>query len=165
VQKNFSSPWAKVVTERMWQPTRTKLSSSLHNSFRLFYNASPPFHRQPQSSSDQISQPTSPNTHFKITLRRSPIALGAQVKGTLVSLGIHRRMQTVYFPHSPIVAGKILRVKELVEVENVPAHAVRTKEEQRKKRQPPRGYRVVGSKLKKREKGIEDQLRGRDNTL
>jgi large subunit ribosomal protein L30 len=62
-------------------------------------------------------------------------------------------MQTVYFPHSPVVAGKILRVKELVDVENVPLHAVRTKEEQREERRPLRGYRVVDSKLPKR---VED---------
>jgi large subunit ribosomal protein L30 len=53
-------------------------------------------------------------------------------------------MQTVFFPHSPVVAGKILKVKELVEVENVPASAVRTKEEMRRERRPPRGYVVVG---------------------
>ena len=55
-------------------------------------------------------------------------------------------MQTVYHPHSPEVAGKILRVKELVEVENVPAEAVKTKLEQRLERKPPKGYNVVSSK-------------------
>ena len=56
-------------------------------------------------------------------------------------------MQTVYHEHSPINAGKILRVKELVEVENVPASAVRTKTEQRQARKAVRGYQVLGSKL------------------
>jgi len=56
-------------------------------------------------------------------------------------------MQTVYHPHSPEVAGKILKVKELVEVANVPPDAVRTKEEQRRERKPPKGYRVIGSRL------------------
>ncbi|KAK0455233.1 uncharacterized protein EV420DRAFT_589433 [Desarmillaria tabescens] len=86
-----------------------------------------------------------PNTHFKITLRRSAISLGDRIKGTLESLGIHRRMQTVYHPHSPIVAGKILKVKELVEVENVPDHLVRTKQQQTLDRRPKRGYKVVRS--------------------
>ena len=56
-------------------------------------------------------------------------------------------MQTVYHEHNPINAGKILRVKELVEVENVPASAVRTKTEQRRERKASRGYTVLGSKL------------------
>jgi large subunit ribosomal protein L30 len=73
--------------------------------------------------------------------------LGERIQGTLASLGIHRRNQTVYFPHSPEVAGKILQVKELVEVENVPAELVKTKEEQRRERRPPRGYKVIGSAM------------------
>ncbi|KAG2116864.1 hypothetical protein BD769DRAFT_1485207 [Suillus cothurnatus] len=88
-----------------------------------------------------------PNTHFKITLRRSAIALGERKKETLVALGLHRRMQTVYHVHSPEAAGKILKVKELVEVENVPAKAVRSQSEQRKERKASRGYQVQGTKL------------------
>jgi hypothetical protein len=55
-------------------------------------------------------------------------------------------MQTVYHPHCPEVAGKILLVKELVEVENVPTDMVRTKQEMRKERMASRGYKVVGSR-------------------
>lgn len=95
--------------------------------------------------------PTEPNTHFRITLRRSAISLPANIKATLEALGIHRRLQTVYHRHNPETAGKILRVKELVEVQNVPASAVRTKLEQRKERQAPRGYQVVGSSLQSAE--------------
>jgi hypothetical protein len=40
----------------------------------------------------------------------------------------------------------ILRVKELVEVENVPGHLVRTQEEQRQERKAVRGYQVVGNR-------------------
>ncbi|KAF9544963.1 hypothetical protein CPC08DRAFT_716348 [Agrocybe pediades] len=90
-----------------------------------------------------------PATHFKITLRRSAISLGDKIKGTLKALGIHRRFQTVYFPHSPEVAGKILRVKELVEVENVPTHMVMTKQQQRQARKAPRGYKVVDTRVGK----------------
>ena len=82
--------------------------------------------------------------YYKITLTRSAIALGERKKATLVSLGIHRRMQTVYHPHSPEFAGKILAVKELVRVENVPKEAVRTKTEQRLERRPTKGFEVVG---------------------
>ncbi|KAF8532305.1 hypothetical protein JB92DRAFT_1310996 [Gautieria morchelliformis] len=85
----------------------------------------------------------SPNTHYRITLYRSAIALPKRYKATLVSLGIHRRMQTVYHPHTPDIAGKILRVKELVLVQNVPASSVRTKTEQRWERRPQKGFEVV----------------------
>jgi len=60
-------------------------------------------------------------------------------------------MQTVYHVHSPECAGKILKVKELVEVENVAAADVRTKTEQRQERKARRGYSVVRSKLKHEE--------------
>lgn len=101
----------------------------------------------PEALSSAHSDETSDLTHYRITLVRSAIALPKRSKATLVSLGIHRRMQTVYHPHNPINAGKILRVKELVTVENVPASAVRTKTEQRKERRPGRGFVVTGSKL------------------
>ena len=75
---------------------------------------------------------------------RSAIGLGDRKKGTLVALGIRRRMQTVYHPHSPEIAGKILAVKELVKVENVPSSAVKTSTEQRMERKASRGYIVIG---------------------
>jgi ribosomal protein L30 len=89
-----------------------------------------------------------PITHFKITLRRSAIALGRRKQETLHTLGIHHRHQTVFHRHSPEVAGKILFVKELVEVENVPASMVRTKTEMMLERRAPRGFLVVGNRLK-----------------
>jgi len=91
------------------------------------------------------TETAAPNTHFKITLYRSAIALPKRYKATLVALGIHRRMQTVYHPHTPDIAGKILRVKELVHVENVPESSVRTKTEQRWERQPQPGFKIVRS--------------------
>ena len=100
----------------------------------------------PNSLTSLEESSETPNTHFKITLRRSGISLGKKVQGTLLALGFHRRHQTVYFPHSPEVAGKILRVKELVEVENVPAHKVMTKQQQRQARRPPNGYEIVRSR-------------------
>lgn len=93
------------------------------------------------------SEQVEPTTHFRITLRRSAISLPSNIKGTLVALGLHRRMQTVYHRHTPDIAGKILRVKELVQVENVPTSAVRTKTEQRQERKAVRGYEKVASRL------------------
>ncbi|KAF8263885.1 hypothetical protein EI94DRAFT_1739763, partial [Lactarius quietus] len=89
----------------------------------------------------------SPSTHFRVTLRRSGISLGKRVQGTLTALGLRRRMQTVYHPHTPEAAGMILAVKELVEVENVPATAVRTAGQQRAERKSSRGFVVVGSRV------------------
>ncbi|KAF9230963.1 hypothetical protein BU15DRAFT_82978 [Melanogaster broomeanus] len=92
--------------------------------------------------------PSESPTHFKITLRRSAIALGRRKQETLVTLGLHRRQQTVYHAHTPEAAGKILKVKELVEVENVPASAVRSQSEQRWERRAARGYSIAGSRMK-----------------
>ena len=120
----------------MFSPVRFGLSRGiLQTALARFYTAS------------SVHAPE-PNTHFKITLRRSAIALGERKKETLTALGLHRRMQTVYHEHTPEAAGKILKVKELVEVENVPASAVRTQSEQRWERRAPRGYSVGGSRLR-----------------
>ncbi|KAF8596572.1 hypothetical protein BDV93DRAFT_500384 [Ceratobasidium sp. AG-I] len=91
------------------------------------------------------STPTQSPTHFRITLRRSAIGLPKSSKRTLEALGIHRRGATVFQSHSPEAAGKILRVKELVEVKNVPASEVKTKTEMRHERKAVRGYSVVQS--------------------
>ncbi|EDR09637.1 uncharacterized protein LACBIDRAFT_318905 [Laccaria bicolor S238N-H82] len=106
--------------------------------------AAPSSSSVPPTTSSPESPP--PNTHFKITMRRSAISLGEKIKGTVVSLGIHRRFQTVYHRHSPETAGKILKLKELLEVENVPEHLVLTKQQQRQLRKAPRGYKVVGTR-------------------
>jgi len=96
------------------------------------------------TNSNSNTSPTS--THFKITLTRSGISLGKKVQRTLLALGFHRRFQTVYFPHSPEVAGKILKVKELVKVENVGEDMVMSDKEQREARKASRGYTVVGTR-------------------
>jgi len=102
----------------------------------------------PPPSSASMS--TEPNTHFRVTLRRSGISLGKRIQGTLAALGLRRRMQTVYHAHTPETAGMILAVKELVEVENVPARAVRTAGQQRAERKSARGFVVVGSRVESR---------------
>ena len=99
------------------------------------------------SSATSETSNEEPHTHFRITQRRSAISLQEHVKGTLLALGLHRRHQTVYKRHTPEAAGMILAVKELVEVENVPASAVRTQHEQTMERKAPRGFVVTGSKV------------------
>ncbi|KAH7073424.1 hypothetical protein BKA62DRAFT_308993 [Auriculariales sp. MPI-PUGE-AT-0066] len=92
--------------------------------------------KPPRSASGELL------THFRITLRRSAIALPERFGRTLTALGLHRRMRTVFQPHGQVAAGMILKVKELVEVQNVPASAVRTQAQMRQERRPARGYVV-----------------------
>ncbi|KAI9431084.1 hypothetical protein H4582DRAFT_1822989, partial [Lactarius indigo] len=63
-------------------------------------------------------------THSRVTLRCSGISSGKRIQGTLATLSLRRRMQTVYHLRTPEAVGMILAVKELVEVEYVPASAV-----------------------------------------
>lgn len=65
-----------------------------------------------------ISQPAQA-THHLITLVRSPIGLTKASKQTLVALGLHRLRQSVLQPFGEVTAGRILKVKELVQVANV----------------------------------------------
>ncbi|KAK7518537.1 mitochondrial 54S ribosomal protein uL30m [Phyllosticta citriasiana] len=76
--------------------------------------------------------------YFKITLLRSAIALPSKVQGTLAALGLRKRMSTVYHPVTQSVAGKIMRVKELVDVLEVDKPL--SKAEQRALRKPDPGY-------------------------
>ncbi|KAJ3830370.1 hypothetical protein F5878DRAFT_599601 [Lentinula raphanica] len=112
------------------------------------------FSSAPESSTQSTSTNSTPNpnpntTHYKITLQRSAISLGSRIKDTLTSLGIHRRFQTMYHRHGPEAAGKILKVKELVHVENVEEGMVKSKEEMRRERRAKRGYVRVGPEGKR----------------
>ncbi|CAL1715792.1 unnamed protein product [Somion occarium] len=133
-----------VLRQSVQIPSRRLLATTSAQTASATQSPPPsPSSTSPASSSSSQA----PLTHYKITLQRSAISLAPRMKATLVSLGIHRRLQTVFHPHNPINAGKILRVKELVHVENVSADEVRTKTEQRRERRPARGYVRVASKL------------------
>jgi len=58
-------------------------------------------------------------SYFRITLTRSGIGLPERVQGVLHALGLRKRMKTVFYPVSPQIAGQIMKVKELVEVQEV----------------------------------------------
>ncbi|KAF4584392.1 putative ribosomal protein L30 [Ophiocordyceps camponoti-floridani] len=68
------------------------------------------------NSKPQESRKGTTMTFFQITQHRSAIGLPQRTRGALKSLGLRRRMQTVFQPVTPNVAGMILRVKELVRV-------------------------------------------------
>ncbi|EJD06500.1 uncharacterized protein FOMMEDRAFT_17039 [Fomitiporia mediterranea MF3/22] len=147
----------------------TKLASSsrrpLATSSRVFssssaskfseYSDAPGTSTSANPSSDTTAEPLPSTSHpteskdhkekgyYKITLTRSAISLGTRKQATLASLGITRRMQTVFHPHSPEFAGKILAVKELVHVENVNKEEVKSQSEMRRLRRPQKGFEVV----------------------
>ena len=75
---------------------------------------------------------------FRITLLRSAIGLPLKTRGALNALGLYKRGNIVYKPVSAASAGSILKVKELVAVSEVEERL--TKEEEREKRRPERGY-------------------------
>ncbi|KAL5345146.1 hypothetical protein V498_07222 [Pseudogymnoascus sp. VKM F-4517 (FW-2822)] len=75
---------------------------------------------------------------FRITLMRSAIGLPKRTQGVLKALGLRRRMKTVFYPVSHDVAGQIMKVKELVKVEEV-AEA-KTKDELSAERRPDPGF-------------------------
>ncbi|KAI7872735.1 hypothetical protein BDF14DRAFT_1748278 [Spinellus fusiger] len=82
--------------------------------------------------------------YFKVTLKRSTIGLPKEYRAATLTLGLVRLHQSKYHPVNPSTAGHILKLKELVHVEQVAS--IPTAEEI-KAAKPPRGYKVVGSLL------------------
>ncbi|KAI5815692.1 mitochondrial 54S ribosomal protein YmL33 [Pyronema omphalodes] len=79
-------------------------------------------------------------SYFKITLIRSGIGMTKKQNGVLAALGLRKRMSIVYHPVSPDIAGKIMKVKELVTVSETDFSE--TKQEIHARRAPPRGWVV-----------------------
>lgn len=77
-------------------------------------------------------------SYFRITLHRSAIGLPERTRGVLAALGLRRRSQTVFHPVHPQFAGMIMKVKELVRVEEVERPL--TKREVKAERQPEAGF-------------------------
>jgi large subunit ribosomal protein L30 len=73
-------------------------------------------------------------------LKRSGIGLPSAKLQTLEALGLKKRFQTTYKPVNPQIAGQLLRVKELLDLQLVEEPV--SKEEMREARRPPRGYIV-----------------------
>ncbi|KAI1913819.1 39S ribosomal protein L33, mitochondrial [Ophidiomyces ophidiicola] len=79
-------------------------------------------------------------TYFRITLLRSAIGLPRRTTGVLKALGLKKRMNTVFYPVSKDVAGQIMKVKELVAVQEVDQPL--TKAELHLARKPDPGYYI-----------------------
>ncbi|KAG0175255.1 hypothetical protein DFQ28_002115 [Apophysomyces sp. BC1034] len=82
--------------------------------------------------------------YFKVTLTRSTIGLSKDYRAAAKTLGLHRLHQTTYQPVNASSAGLILKLKELVKVQNV--ESIPTREELDAAK-PARGFKVVGSML------------------
>jgi len=77
---------------------------------------------------------------FRITLLRSAIGLPRRTTDVLKALGLKKRMATVFHPVSQSVAGQVMKVKELVDVQEVDRRL--TKQEVHLERKPDPGYYV-----------------------
>ncbi|KAK7425267.1 ATP citrate lyase subunit 1 [Neonectria magnoliae] len=113
----------------------------------LFYDTTP----KPEPRSQRHTSGTSPQppleetkkkamSYFRITLHRSAIGLPERTRGVLAALGLRRRMQTVFHPVHPQFAGMILKVKELVRVQEV--ERALSKQEVKAERTPDTGFYV-----------------------
>ncbi|ORX44580.1 hypothetical protein DM01DRAFT_1312346 [Hesseltinella vesiculosa] len=91
-----------------------------------------------------FSATSSASKYYKITLRRSPIGLSKDHRASAQTLGLFKLHQTSYQPANASTAGTILKLKELLQVENV--DSIPTKE-QLQANKPDRGYQVIGKKI------------------
>lgn len=87
----------------------------------------------PTNSPHGVAEKSNKMSYFRITLHRSAIGLPQRTHGVLAALGLRKRGRTVFHEVGPRAAGMILRVKELVRVEEVerPLSKVELKEERR----------------------------------
>ncbi|KAJ5584308.1 mitochondrial 54S ribosomal protein YmL33 [Penicillium hispanicum] len=77
-------------------------------------------------------------SYFRVTLLRSAIGLPRRSTDVLKALGLKKRMATVFHPVCPSIAGQIMKVKELVSVQEVDRRL--TKQEVHLERKPDPGY-------------------------
>ena len=77
-------------------------------------------------------------TFFRITLHRSPIGLPQKSRLVLYALGLQKRKSVVFHPVTPDVAGQIMKVKELVAVQEVAEK--KEKWQVKEERRPESGY-------------------------
>lgn len=74
---------------------------------------------------------------------RSGIGMPANIKKTLQALGLTKRMRTVFVPVSQDTTGMIMKVKELVDVQEVETE--KTRREMKVERRPDPGFYVESS--------------------
>ncbi|KAI9312205.1 hypothetical protein BX666DRAFT_1989603 [Dichotomocladium elegans] len=94
--------------------------------------------------SSSSSAATAAAKYYKVTLNRSTIGLSKDYRAAAKTLGLHRLHQTTFHPVNASSAGLILKLKEIVKVENVDRIPEKGESLTAK---PDRGYKVVGSML------------------
>ncbi|KAF9173559.1 hypothetical protein BGX21_004014 [Mortierella sp. AD011] len=94
------------------------------------------------SAATSEAAPAVSTGHYKVTRTRSLIGVPKSTIKVLKSLGLGRKIgRPVFQPHEPRAAGKILKVKELVKVENMPGPIP---PEGYQRTRATKGYKVVG---------------------
>jgi len=101
-------------------------------------------------------------SYFRITLHRSAIGLPERTRGVLAALGLRRRQQVVFHPVSAQFAGMILKVKELVRVEEV--DKALTRREVKAERTPEPGFWVERRAPGGVVNSLRDDVRRDDNS-
>lgn len=108
--------------------------------------------RQIPSNEARLALPPSPRlasprpparrdmSFFKITLHRSAIGLPRRTRAVLEALGLRKRSQTVFQRVSPDSVGMLMKVKELVRVDEV--GRAQSKAEIHAERKPDPGFYV-----------------------
>ena len=79
-------------------------------------------------------------SYFRITLLRSAIGLPQRTKAVLKAIGLRKRMATVFLPVSRDSAGQIMKIKELVDVQEV--ESAQTRQQVKEERKPDAGFYV-----------------------
>ncbi|KAJ5896465.1 uncharacterized protein N7473_005864 [Penicillium subrubescens] len=95
-----------------------------------------------------LNPPYSKMSYFRVQLLRSAIGLPRRSTDVLKALGLKKRMGIVFHRVSPSVAGQIMKVKELVSVQEV--DRALTQQEVRLERKPDPGYYVEKSGVAER---------------
>lgn len=89
-----------------------------------------------------ITKENSGTGYFQIELVRSSIGMPPKSRDAIRCLGLRKRGSVAFHRQTPLIAGNILKVKELLRVTNVeePINL-------RETRRPKPGFRVVGTKM------------------
>ncbi|KAI1321800.1 hypothetical protein EDD11_000076 [Mortierella claussenii] len=96
------------------------------------------------SASEAAPASTTATGYYKVTQTRSLIGVPKSTIKVLKSLGLGRKIgRPVFQPHEATAAGKILKVKEMVKVENMPGPIPA---EGFQRTRATKGYKVVGKK-------------------
>ncbi|KAF9194698.1 39S ribosomal protein L33, mitochondrial [Haplosporangium sp. Z 767] len=109
---------------------------------RIIATVRPTLTSSARAYSTQTTDAVATEGYYKVTQTRSLIGVPKSTIKVLKSLGLGRKLgRPVFQPHNASAAGKILKVKELVKVENMPGPIPA---EGFQRTRATKGYKVVG---------------------